>query len=201
MDLSSGKMLLKIQNRLRQFIERLSSIPLRFAMKQIGRGVILKRGIQISHPECVALGDNVVINEFCWISVLPWNRQKSSADIPLSPKFTIGDDSYIGRFTTFSCMNEITIGKAVMISDRVYIGDGNHGYADRDLPIKDQYMNSTGPVSIGDGSWLGINVSVLPNVRIGKGCVIGAHSVVTENIPDYHIAVGIPARVIKARDA
>jgi len=62
-------------------------------------------------------------------------------------------------------------------------------------------MNSTGPVSIGDGSWLGINVSVLPNVRIGKGCVIGAHSVVTENIPDYHIAVGIPARVIKARDA
>ena len=61
-------------------------------------------------------------------------------------------------------------------------------------------MFSPGPVSIGDGSWLGIKVAVMPNVSIGKGCVIGANSVVTRDVPDYHIAAGAPARVIKAVD-
>ena len=50
---------------------------------------------------------------------------------------------------------------------------------------------------IGEGSWLGTKVTVVGNVHIGKHCVIGANSVVTKNIPDYSIAVGIPARVVK----
>ena len=55
-------------------------------------------------------------------------------------------------------------------------------------------------VVIGDNVWIGDNVTVLPNVHIGKGCVIGANSVVTKDIPDNCIAVGIPAKVIKKFD-
>lgn len=54
-----------------------------------------------------------------------------------------------------------------------------------------------GGVQIGDETWVGIHASVIGPVKIGKHCVIGANSVVTNNIPDYSVAVGVPARVIK----
>lgn len=50
---------------------------------------------------------------------------------------------------------------------------------------------------IGEGSWIGTNVVIVGNVRIGKRCVIGANSVVTKDIPNHCIAVGIPAKVVK----
>lgn len=52
-------------------------------------------------------------------------------------------------------------------------------------------------VSIGEGSYIGINAVIVGNVKIGKHCVIGANSVVTKDVPDYCVAVGSPARVIK----
>jgi len=196
----SAQTLIQLLNRLELWVERLRSLPLRWALKHKGRGVILKRGIKINHPECVSIGDNVFIAEFCWISMLPVNLRKNAPAIALSPSLIIGDNCYIGRFATFACMNEIRIGNDVMISDRVFIGDCHHGYSDRELPIKDQYMFSPGPIGIGDGAWIGINVSILPNVTIGRNCVIGANSVVTSDIPDYHVAAGAPARVIRMID-
>ncbi len=193
-------MLIRFIGRMELWIEWWGSLPLRLSLKRCGHNVILKCGLRINHPEHVSLGNDTYVHEQCWISLLPINRQKNAPDVKLTPNLSIGNNCYIGRFAMFACMNEICIGNDVMISDRVYIGDCNHGYSLRDLPIKDQYMFSNGPVSIGDGSWLGINVAVMPNVRIGKGCVIGANSVVTQDVPDYHIVAGAPARVIKAVD-
>jgi len=192
--------LIRLLNRVELWVDRLRSLPMRWAMKHHGSGVTLKRGFRINHPERVSIGDNVCIGEFCWISLLPVNYQKNAPAIVTSPNLAIGDNCYIGRFATFACMNDIRIGNDVMISDRVFIGDCYHGYSDRALPIKDQYMFSPGPISIGDGTWLGINVSVMPNVKIGRQCVIGANSVVTGDIPDYHVAAGAPARLIRRVD-
>ena len=55
-------------------------------------------------------------------------------------------------------------------------------------------------VVIGDGTWIGIGVSILPNVRIGKNCIIGANAVVTHDVPDYHVAIGVPAKNIGRAD-
>jgi maltose O-acetyltransferase len=55
-----------------------------------------------------------------------------------------------------------------------------------------------GPVHIGAGAWLGANVTVLSGVSIGEGAVVGAGSVVTKDVPDYAVAVGAPARVIRS---
>ncbi|MEO6802231.1 MAG: DapH/DapD/GlmU-related protein, partial [Granulicella sp.] len=60
-----------------------------------------------------------------------------------------------------------------------------------------QVMDDEGYVEIGEGTLIGMGTMVLPNVRIGKRCVIGANSVVTSDIPDYSIAAGSPARVIR----
>jgi acetyltransferase-like isoleucine patch superfamily enzyme len=78
----------------------------------------------------------------------------------------------------------------------VYITDQNHGYENVKIPISQQTQTER-PVSIGDGSWLGAGVVILPGATIGKHVAIGANSVVTGSLPDYCVAVGAPARIIR----
>lgn len=75
-----------------------------------------------------------------------------------------------------------------------------HGFEDPDIPICLQARYGKGPVRIGAESWLGFGVKVMSGVSIGRHCVIGAGSVVTADIPDYSVAAGVPARVIKRYD-
>ena len=81
----------------------------------------------------------------------------------------------------------------------MYISDNLHGYKDIKTPIWKQPIVQNRDVEIGEGSWIGENVCIL-GVHIGKHCVIGANSVVTHDIPDYSVAVGSPAKVIKRYD-
>jgi acetyltransferase-like isoleucine patch superfamily enzyme len=78
----------------------------------------------------------------------------------------------------------------------VFIGDCNHGFLDTSKPISQQPINFAGRVEIGEGSWIGIGVAILPGVTVGKNTVIGANSVVTHDVPDCCIAAGNPARII-----
>ena len=80
----------------------------------------------------------------------------------------------------------------------MYITDCDHEYRNIKIPVIDQGIVQRGQkVSIGEGSYIGINTVIVGNVKIGKHCVIGANSVVTKDVPDYCVAVGSPARVIK----
>jgi acetyltransferase-like isoleucine patch superfamily enzyme len=108
----------------------------------------------------------------------------------------IGDGSCIGNFNHIYATKSIVIGKNVLTADKVYISDNLHGYEDISLPILHQPIKQIGTVIIGDGSWLGENVCVI-GAKIGVNCVIGANSVVTKDIPDYCVAVGSPAKIIK----
>lgn len=192
--------LLRFWNRYQRITAYLASAPYRGALQNVGRNVVLSRGFSANHPECISIGDNVFFHEHCWLSMLVVNAQRGAAAVPLTPSLKFGDNCYIGRFTTFACMQEITIGNDVMMADRVFVGDCFHGFMNRELPIKDQYLFSTGPVRIGAGTWIGTNASIMPNVTIGRNCVIGANSVVTSDIPDFHVAAGAPARILRAVD-
>ena len=91
------------------------------------------------------------------------------------------------------------MGEKVLLSPNVYITDCDHEYRDLEVPVIDQGIVQRGQtVSIGDGSYIGINAVIVGNVKIGEHCVIGANSVVTKDVPDYCVAVGSPARVIKS---
>jgi acetyltransferase-like isoleucine patch superfamily enzyme len=109
---------------------------------------------------------------------------------------SIGDRCLIGRGSGIVGHLEIVIENDVWTGHNVYITDQNHGYIDPDLPISRQVMPER-PVRIGAGSWLGYGSVVLPGAQIGRHVVIGANSVVAGKIPDYTVAVGSPARVIK----
>ena len=94
---------------------------------------------------------------------------------------------------------KILIGKSVLTANHVYITDNLHGYKDVTVPIICQPITQLNDVIIGDGSWIGENVCII-GASIGKHCVIGANAVVTKDIPDYCVAVGVPAKVIKLFD-
>lgn len=124
------------------------------------------------------------------VGMVPGQQMVSDAVI------TVGDRCLIGKGSGIVGHLEVVIGNDVWTGHHVYITDQNHGYADRELPISRQVMPER-PVSVGDGSWLGHGTVVLPGAKIGRHVVIGANSVVTGEIPDYSVAAGVPARVLK----
>ena len=76
-----------------------------------------------------------------------------------------------------------------MIAGQCYIGGARYYIENQGVPIMDQGTYTTGPVVIHDDVWLGAGVIVQDGVRIGKGCVVGSGAVVTEDLPDYSIAL------------
>ncbi len=113
-------------------------------------------------------------------------------------KIEIGDDFVAGSFCNIRAVDAaIRIGNQVSLGPAAAIIGANHGI-EPGAAHQDQEQKSA-PIEIGDDVWIGAGAMVLPGVRIGKGSVIGAGSVVLENIPEKVIAGGIPARVIKSR--
>jgi len=112
------------------------------------------------------------------------------------PVLVIGDRCNIGRDSHIVSRCGVTIGDDVTTGPNVYITDQNHSYAKVDVPIGQQWLHED-PVSIGDGSWLGAGVVVLPGARIGRHVAVAAGSVVRGELPDFCVAAGSPARVVR----
>lgn len=110
----------------------------------------------------------------------------------------IGDKVVFGKDNVVNAYLDIEIGASTLVADWCYICDFDHRMDNVNLPIKDQGIVK-GPVRIGPDTWIAAKVSVLRETRAGRGCVLGAHSVVKGEIPDFSIAVGAPARVVKNR--
>jgi len=137
----------------------------------------------------ISIGNNVCIDNKVWLAAVPHTGEQQC-------ELIIGDGTCIGNFNHIYATKSIVIGKNVLTADKVYISDNLHGYENIDLPILKQPIKQIGNVIIGDGSWLGENACVI-GAKIGRNCVIGANSVVTRDIPDYSVAIGAPAKVIK----
>lgn len=110
----------------------------------------------------------------------------------------IGDKVVFARDVTVNCYLDIEIGASTLIADWTYICDFDHKTDDLGLPIKDQGLVKS-PVRIGPDCWLATKVTVTRGADIGRGVVIGANSVARGNIPEYSVAVGIPAVVVRDR--
>jgi acetyltransferase-like isoleucine patch superfamily enzyme len=113
---------------------------------------------------------------------------------------TLGDKSNLAREVSINCYLDVEIGDSALIADNVFISDFDHRFDDLEKPIKDQGITKS-RVRIGRDVWLGTKVTVCRGVVIGEGTVVGANAVVTRDLPPYSVAVGIPARVIRARKA
>ncbi len=121
-------------------------------------------------------------------------------------KLVFGRDVQINDYVHIVAMDNVKIGDNVLMASHVFISDNSHGSYkgdERDTspmipPTERKY--ATAPVVIGNNTWIGEGVIIMPGVTVGEGCVIGAHSIVSKDIPDYTIAVGSPANIIKRFD-
>lgn len=171
----------------------------------LGKGITLRCPSRITLGECVAIddyslldasgvdagitvGDNVIVSRNCVI------QSKTAA-------VTIGNNTDIGCNTIISSNGGIFIGESVLIAGNCYIGGGRYVTERLDLPMMKQGVYTKGAVTIGDDVWLGAGAIVLDGIRIGKGCVVGAGAVVTKDLPDYTVAIGVPARGVRQRRA
>lgn len=113
------------------------------------------------------------------------------------PQLEIDDNSGIG--INCEVYGPVTIGKNVMMGPEVIIYTSGHKHDRTDIPMIEQGSDEAKRVIVGDDVWIGRRAMIMPGVTIGNGCIIGAGAVVTKDIPDYSIAGGVPAKVLKNR--
>lgn len=167
--------------------KRLFAWHYRRVLKEFGSNSVIWKPLRISGN--ISVGSNVTIQYKSWLQANPLTGEDAYLEI--------GDGCVIGHFNEIYATKSIVLEPDVLTADRVYISDNLHGYENPDLPVLKQPVIQNGNgVVIGEGSWLGVGVCVL-GASIGKHCVVGSNAVVTHDIPDYSVAVGIPAKVIK----
>jgi acetyltransferase-like isoleucine patch superfamily enzyme len=179
-------------------------------LKRCGRGVVFGLNTILRHPNKIELGDNVVVDDNCLIDA----KGTDNAGIK------IGDNAFIGRNTILSCKNgdivlgdrvnigfnceifsgsRVEVGAGTLLAAYTYLIGGDH-VADLDEDIVHSGSTSQG-IKVGDDSWFGAGAKVLDGVTIGAHSIIGTGAVVTKDIPEYSIAVGLPAKVVRDRRA
>jgi acetyltransferase-like isoleucine patch superfamily enzyme len=178
--------------------------------KKAGRGIIFGRGLVLRHPGKISLGEHVSLDDNVMLDASGAGEKGItlgdgvivSRNCVLQGKtgpVSIGDRADIGCNCIFSSISGIEIGPSTLIAGHCYIGGGMYRSDRVDIPMMDQGNYSKGPVILGEDVWLGAGVIVLDGVRIGRGSIIGAGAVITRDIPEYSIAVGVPARVVGTR--
>jgi acetyltransferase-like isoleucine patch superfamily enzyme len=96
-----------------------------------------------------------------------------------------------------AAVESVSLGEHCMLANGCLVTDGNHRFDDPAKPVPWQGFTSKGPVTLGDNVWLGANVVVTSGVTVGRRSVIGANSVVIDDVPAFSIAAGAPAKVLK----
>lgn len=181
--------------------------PLLF--KKVGKGVSFGKSITIRHPGRIAIGSDVVIDDYCVLDAKGMDNEG----------IIIKDGVFIGRGSIISCKNgniileknvnmgfngeifsgsNVIVGENTLIAAYVYIIGGGHDYKRIDIPISEQDKPSHG-ISVKKNCWIGAGAKIFDGVTIGEDTVIGAGAVVVRDIPSYSIAAGVPARVARTR--
>ncbi len=155
--------------------------------KKLGENVIFEAGALVFHPENMQIGHNVYVGHHAILKGYYQNEM------------VIGDHTWIGQNCFFHSAGGLWIGQAVGIGPYVKILTSIHREDEQDIPVMFNPLMFK-EVIIEDGCDLGVGATILPGVRIGEGAIVGAGSVVTKDIPAYHVAAGVPARVLRARE-
>lgn len=153
-----------------------------------GRAVIIREGVKISICETgrLEIGDHCLLHSYTWfLLTMP------------KPRVSLGRWVFIGRDTIVAAKNRITIGDFTIIAPRCFFVDHEHGFAAGEI-IHNQ-MSQLKEIAIGRDCYFGTGTVVLGGVNIGDGAVIGAGSVVTEDVPPLQVWAGNPARYVKDR--
>lgn len=151
------------------------------------RNAFIHRTVQILGSSNVRIGLNSVISQDCWLNV----NHRESKDFAI----VIGDHCFIGRRNFFSSGRLIDIGSYVLTANDCHFLGSSHIIDNPMIPCITSGTTASDVIRIGHNTFLGAGVRILGSVSIGHGCVIGAGSLVTKDIPAFSQAFGSPAIV------
>jgi len=175
----------------------------------VGRNVVFGANVTLRHPHKIRIGDNVVIDDLCCLDAKGTDNQG----------IQIGNGVFVGRNTILSCKNgdividdranvgfnceifsasRVRLGKDTLVAAYTYLVGGDHLYDRVDIPVLQQGRTARG-IEVDDNVWLGTHVVVTDGSTIGRDAIIGAGAVVVGAIPEFAIATGIPAKVVRDR--
>lgn len=181
-----------------------------WVLGSVGRNVVFGQGVVIRHPAKIHIGDDVTIDDLAVLDA----KGRSNRGI------RIGNGVFLGRGTILSCKNgdivledevnigfhceifsgsTVHVGRYGLFAAYTYLVGGGHEFGRLDQPVIHQPRTSKG-ITLAENVWLGTGAKVMDGVRLGRDVIVGAGAVVTDDIPERSIAVGIPARVVKRRD-
>lgn len=172
----------------KRFWYPLVNIKNRFLFGAYGKDVYIEPGVEINRPRFVHVGDKVRIKRNTNINLHPEDKKSKE------PILFIGDNVIISEGCMIGACKKMVIEENVGIAPYVMIIDSTRKPGPINRPSKEQDLKK-GTVHIGADSWIAYNACIMPNVTIGRHCIIGALSVVDRDIPDYSVAIGAPARV------
>jgi acetyltransferase-like isoleucine patch superfamily enzyme len=154
----------------------------------LGKGSrIVEHGKIVLHPGSrLTIGQNTSIDRLCEIVLEP------------DSELTIGDNVFVGSHSNIRVTGKMSIGNNCRVAQFVSLINGNYGFMDRNSLIKDQPYQK-GFLVVNDDVWIGVSATILPNVVIGRGAVIGAGAVVAKDVDEYSVIVGNPQKVIRVR--
>lgn len=148
---------------------------------------------RIDGPRLIKLGENSSIGKHAWLACYEHFRGQT-----FDPEIDIGTDVRIGNYSCVTAIDRVRIGDGCLLSDYVYISDHTHDFDPENLTsLGSRPLLSKGEVAIGPNCFVGMRVTVLPGVSLGRNCVVGSHAVVTKSFPAYSMIGGVPAKLIK----
>lgn len=154
---------------------------------RIGANPSIARGVRFNFKG----GGTITLGARCTL-------QAGTILAPTGGSIELGDDCSLNPYSILYGQGGLKIGNGVRIAAHTVIVPSNHGFDDLTQPIFKQKSTGQGVV-IEDDVWIGANCTILDGVRIAKGCVIGAGSVVSKSTEPFGIYAGVPARFIKKR--
>lgn len=166
-------------------------VRIRFASHvRLGRGAYLDHGVYLhACPGGISIGPESMVMKNAILHVYNFR------DLPRAG-ISIGARSLVGEACILRGQGGISIGDDVYLGTLVQLLAVNHIFADTTRPVSQQGITAQG-ISIADGAWIGSGAILLDGVRVGRNAVVGAGAVVNCDVPDYCVAVGNPARVIR----
>jgi acetyltransferase-like isoleucine patch superfamily enzyme len=188
----------------------LRRICYRWLLGSVGHNVTFGHSVVLRHPAKIRLGDDVVVDDLVVLDA----KGETNRGI------TVGNGVFLGRGTILSCKDgdielgdhvnigfyseifsgsSVTVGAHGLFAAYTYLVGGGHEFDRPGVPVVEQARRSKG-ITLGENVWLGAGAKVMDGVRIGRDVVVGAGAIVTEDLPDRVVAVGVPARVVRHRD-
>jgi acetyltransferase-like isoleucine patch superfamily enzyme len=177
----------------------------------VGRNVVFGQGVVLRHPHKIHLGDDVVVDDLVVLDAKGTSNRgiRLGAGVFLGRgtilsckdgDITLGDHVNIGFNSEIFSGSDVTVGRYGLFAAYTYLVGGGHEFERADVPVVEQERRSRG-IRLGDNVWLGAGAKVMDGVSIEGGVVVGAGAVVTQDLPANAVAVGVPARVVRTREA